>query len=159
MPSVFLYTFCVLSITSQAPEGILWFFSQIACSNMARSRSPIVFEDLNHVFHVRFILLNPWNKFHETVKMFSPSRWYTEPMVQPGQIKVKVTTGIWRIKPCFFCPLRNFQTAVPNFLNFGQMFTPSTQYEDLTFWPGQTKVKVTSGMNPCWNLARSDSPV
>jgi hypothetical protein len=84
---------------------------QNPCSNLAdsRSRSPVVFEELNHVFHVRFISSEPlegisWN-FSE---MFSPSRWRAEPMFQPGRLKVKVTSGVWRFEPCISCPVHIF---------------------------------------------------
>jgi hypothetical protein len=38
-------------------------------SNLASSmsRSPVVFEDLNHVFRVRFIASEPWNEYRTTL--------------------------------------------------------------------------------------------
>jgi hypothetical protein len=53
-------------------------------------------------------LLNPWNEYHETSEMFSPSRRCAEPMFQPGWLMVKATCGVLRFEPCIFCPVHIF---------------------------------------------------
>jgi hypothetical protein len=121
-------TIRVRSISFQHLEGILETLLKCSphsndvrnpCSNLAGSRSPVVFEDLNHVFRVRFISSEPlegisWN----FSQIFSPSRRRAEPMFQAGRLKVKVTSGVWKFELCISCLVHIFWTHRRNFVKF-----------------------------------------
>jgi hypothetical protein len=98
---------------------------QNPCSKLAslRSRPPVVFEDLKHIFPFRFISSEPlkgisWN----FSQMLSLWRWCAEPMFQHGQLKVKVTSGLNYVFCVWFI---SFEPLEWISWNFYQMFSPS----------------------------------
>jgi hypothetical protein len=99
---------------------------QNSCSNLAgsRSRSPVVFEDLNNVFCPSICANFVWSITTQPLEgiswnfsqMFSPWRWCAEPMFQPCWLKVKVTSDVWRFGPCISCPVHIYWTPGMNIM-------------------------------------------
>jgi hypothetical protein len=110
---------------------------QNPCSNLAGSRSPVVFEDWNHVFHVRFISFKPlewitWNFDQDDVQ----NAWSN--LAGSRSRSLKIWTMYFMYGSYLLNPWNEFYQTLVKF------FIPSRRCAEPMFQPGRLKVKVIS---------------